>query len=109
MHIFIKSHFSHSMLKGTEHEPKSNGLGRRKGPKNQSNLDASTHQKSIKQLIDFEVEIWKNREKNASNNYVFFACVLLSILEGFGKGFGRVLGGVWSLLAPLGPLFGVSF
>ena len=29
--------------------------------------------------------------------------------EGFGEGFGRVWRGVWSLLAPLGPLFGVSF
>ena len=35
MHIFIKSHFSRSMLKGIEHAPKANGLGRRKGFKNQ--------------------------------------------------------------------------
>jgi len=27
----------------------------------------------------------------------------------FGDGFGRVLRGVWSLLEPLGPVFGVFF
>ena len=31
---FIKSHFSRSMLKGIEHAPKANGVGRRKDPKN---------------------------------------------------------------------------
>ena len=31
---FVKSHFSRSMLKGIEHAPKANGLGRGKGPKN---------------------------------------------------------------------------
>ena len=34
MHIFIKYHFSRSMLKGIEHALKANELGRRKGPKN---------------------------------------------------------------------------
>ena len=43
--------------------------------------------------MDFEVEISKNREKNASKNYVFFDCVFLSILGGFGEGFGTLLGG----------------
>ena len=40
----------------------------------------------------------ENRENNASKNHVFFACVFQSILEGFGVGFGRVVGGVWDLL-----------
>ena len=93
MHIFMKSHFLRSMLKGIEHESKSNGLGRRKGSKNQWNLDASTHRKSIQKFMDFEVEISKNHEKNASENDVFFDCVFLSILRGFGEGFGTVLGG----------------
>ena len=34
IHIFIKFHFSHSMLRVIEHVPKTKGLGRRKGPKN---------------------------------------------------------------------------
>ena len=32
-------------------------------------------------------------KKNASKNDVFFACVFKWILESFGEGFGRVLGG----------------
>ena len=43
--------------------------------------------------MDFEVEISKNHEKNASEIYIFFDCVFLSILRGFGEGFGTVLGG----------------
>ena len=43
--------------------------------------------------MDFEAEISKNREKNGSKNYVFFDCIFLSILGGFGKGFGTLLGG----------------
>ena len=31
--------------------------------------------------------------KNASENNVFFDCVFLSILGGFGEGFGTLLGG----------------
>ena len=46
---------------------------------------------------------------NASRNIVFFACVFDSILGGFGAGFGRVLGGGWGLLAPLGLYFLVFF
>ena len=45
-----------------------------------------------------ETKIPENRENNASKNHVFFACVFPSILEGFGVGFGRVVGGVWDLL-----------
>ena len=49
--------------------------------------------------MDFEVEISKIREKNASKNYVFFDSVFLSIFGGFGEGFGMLLGGG---LEPLG-------
>ena len=56
-------------------------------------MDASTHRKSIQELLDFEVEISKNPEKNASKKYAFFDCVFLSILGGCGKGFGTLLGG----------------
>ena len=54
--------------------------------------------------MDFEVEISKNREKNASKNDVFFDCVFLSIVGGFGEGFGTLLGGG---LHPLGPSMAV--
>ena len=30
-------------------------------------------------------------------------------MRGFGEGFGRVLGAVWNLLAPLGPLLALFF
>ena len=30
-------------------------------------------------------------------------------MSGFGEGFGRVLGAVWNLLAPLGPLLALFF
>ena len=42
-------------------------------------------------------------EKNDSPNNAFFDCVFLSISGGFGEGLGRVLRGVWRVLAPLGP------
>ena len=59
--------------------------------------------------MDFEVKNQKNREKTVPKTMFFFDCIFLSILGGFGEDFGRVLGGVWRLLAPLGPLFGVIF
>ena len=52
----MKCHFSRSMLKVSENKPKTNGLGWREGPKNQSNLDASMHRKSIQKNMDFEVK-----------------------------------------------------
>ena len=79
MHIFIKSHFSRSMLRVIEHVPKTKGLGRRKGPKNRWNLDASMHQKFNAKWVVWEAKIQENREKNGSKNHVFFACVFLSI------------------------------
>ena len=59
--------------------------------------------------MDFEAKNEKDREKNSSQNDVFFECIFILVLGGFGEDFGRVWGGVWSLLAPLGPLFGVIF
>ena len=62
-------------------------------------LYAETPQKSSKKAMDFEVKIEKNREKNVSKKYVFFDCVFLSILGGFGEGFGRglePLGASWA-------------
>ena len=55
------------------------------------------------------MKIEENREKSRCKNDVFFDCLFLLILEGFGEDFGMVLGGVWSLLVPLGPLFGIIF
>ena len=45
-----------------------------------------------------EAQIEEYHEKNASKNDVFFACVFKWILESFGEGFGRVLGGFWEVL-----------
>ena len=55
------------------------------------------------------MKIEENREKSRCKNDVFFDCLFLLILEGFGEDFGMVLGGVWSLLVPLGALFGIIF
>ena len=49
------------------------------------------------------------RENISSKNNVVFNCIFLWVLGGFGEDFGRVLGGVWRLLAPLEPFFGVLF
>ena len=97
------------MLKGIENELKSNALGRRWGPENQSNLHANTHRASMNKLMDFDLEIEEHREKNGSPNNAFFDHVFLSISGGFGKGLGRVLGGVWRVLAPPGPSLGHPF
>ena len=40
---------------------------------------------------------------------MFSDCIFPLILGGFGKDFGWVLGRVWRILAPLGPLFDVIF
>ena len=56
-----------------------------------------------------EAEIQENHEKNDSKNHVFFACVFKSILERFGKGFGKVLGGFAASLASLGSLLCLLF
>ena len=45
-----------------------------------------------------EANIEEYRDKNASKNDVFLACVFKWILESFGEGFGRVLGGFWEVL-----------
>ena len=66
-------------------------------------------QKIIEKSMVLEAKIGENLEKKASKNDVFFACVFSSILAGFGEGFGRVLEGVWRVLASLGSLFGVFF
>ena len=49
----------------------------------------------MEKLVDFDVKIENNPLKNASKNIVFFHCVFLWVLEGFGKGFGEVLGLLW--------------
>ena len=59
--------------------------------------------------MDFEAQISKNHEQNTSKNVVFFESVFLSILGGFGEGFGRVLGGAGAFLASPGPLLAVIF
>ena len=48
-------------------------------------------------------------KKTDPKTMFFFFCIFLLILEGFGEDFGTVLGGFWSLLVPLGPLFGIIF
>ena len=103
------------MLKGIEHEPKSNGLGRRRGLKNQSNLDASTHRKSMTKLMDFEIKILENREKTVPKTILFSITFLNQFRMGlgrvwgpFGKGLvrsGASLGRSW---APLGRFGGVQ-
>ena len=60
-------------------------------------LYPETLEKSSKKALDFEVKIEKNREKNVSKKYVFFDCVFLWILAGFG-GFWEGFGGSWRLL-----------
>ena len=56
-----------------------------------------------------EVKIEENHENDAFKNGVFFACVFLSILGGFGEGFGRGLGGVWRLCGASWAAFGSIF
>jgi len=55
------------------------------------------------------VKIQDNRNKNDSKNIVFFACIFQSLLGGFGRGLGRVLGGVWSLSGVYWTTFGLIF
>ena len=45
-----------------------------------------------------EAKIEENLEKTGSKKDIFFVCVFSLILERFGEGFGRDLGGVWDLL-----------
>ena len=59
--------------------------------------------------MDFDVKFRKSCGKNASKNDAVFKFVFLSILGRFGEGFGSVLGGGWTFLAPLGPLLSVIF
>ena len=52
--------------------------------------------------MDFEVKNQKNREKTVPKTMFFSTFFFPSILGGFGRDFGEVLGGVLGLLAPLG-------
>ena len=45
--------------------------------------------------MDFEVKNQKILEKIRFKSNVFFDCIFLWILGGFGESLGRVLGGVW--------------
>ena len=45
--------------------------------------------------MKFDVKIENNPAKDASKNIVFFYCIFIWVLEGFGKGFGEVLGLLW--------------
>ena len=73
------------------------------------NLGLEACEISYEKSMDFEVKNQKIREKISSKNNVVFDCIFLWVLGGFGEDFGRVLGGVWRLLASLGSLFGVIF
>ena len=73
------------------------------------NLGFEACEISYEKSMDFEVQNQKIHEKISSKNNVVFDCIFLRVLGGFGKDFGRVLGGVWRLLASLGSLFGVFF
>ena len=64
------------------------------------------HRKLMTNLMDFDVKIREHREKNGSKNDAFFKYVFLSISDGFGEGFGRVLGGVWR---PLGAFWATFY
>ena len=109
MHIFIKYHFSRSMLKGYENELKSNALGRRRGLENRSNLDANAHRKSMHKLMDFEVKIAENRVKTVPQTMLFSIAFFYRFRVGFGRvwgGFWEEFGGSWRLL---GRLWGILF
>ena len=54
----------------------------------------------------FSLPTSRKRERNTLRKTLFFSLVFCNR---FGVGFGRVLRGVWSLLGPLGPVFGVFF
>ena len=73
------------------------------------NFNAGTKKQIIKQLMFSYVKIQDNRNKNDSKNIVFYACIFQSHLGGFGRGLGRVLGGVWSLSGVCWTTFGLIF
>ena len=73
------------------------------------NLELEAFKISYEKSMDFKVKNQKINEKISSKNSVVFDCIFLWVLGGFGEDFGRVLGGVWRLLAPLGSLFGILF
>ena len=74
-----------------------------------TNMRIKACELSYEKSMDFEVQNQKIREKISSTINVVFDCIFLWILGGFGEDFGRVLGGVWRLLALLGSLFGILF
>ena len=87
----MKIHFSRSMFKGIKNLLKHDGLGKQKGPKNHSNLNAGVHRKSIKKLMDLGVEIERNRDKTYPKSPFFAA----AFFHRFWEGLGRVLEGFW--------------
>ena len=67
-------------------------------PKISENWTLACIKKSLKNRWFWRSKIEENLEKNGSKDFIFFAYVFESILERFGAGFGRVLGGVRELL-----------
>ena len=97
----MKIHFSRSMFKGIKNLLKHDGLGKQKGPKNHSNLNAGAHRKSIKKFMDLGVEIERNREKRIPNHRFLplrFSIDFGRVWGGFWKGLGRGLEPSWRYL-----------
>ena len=84
------------------------GEGER-APKINAILMLERNKNQLKNCLFFKPKSRKIVKKHSSKNVFFWACTFQSILGGFGKGLGRVLGRVWRVLASLGPLFGVFF
>ena len=105
----MKNHFSRSMFKGIKNLLKHDGLGKQKGPKNHSNLNAGVHRKSIKKLMDLGVEIERNRDKTYPKSPFFAAAFFHRFWEGLGRVMGGFGEGVGAFLALFEPLFGVLF
>ena len=70
---------------------------------------AFQHFLAFKKRLKIRAKIGLKRFKIVSENHVFFDVDFLSIWGGFGRVLGRVLGGVWGFLSPLGRFSGLFF